>query len=111
LSNINNIDNYQSIALSTSKYKSDGLKDIVLGLNEEAGEAAGKVKKVSRDNNGVWTSESEEAFIKELGDVLWYVAVAASLKGYRLSEVAQMNVDKLADREERGTIHGSGDNR
>ena len=42
---------------------------LTLGLIEEVGEAAGKLAKHIRD--GVF---DEKAFIKELGDILWFVA-------------------------------------
>ena len=48
---------------------------------------------------------------KELGDVLFYVAMLADDIDYQLSEIAQMNIDKLTDRKERGHLRGSGDNR
>jgi len=48
---------------------------------------------------------------KELGDVLWYVTAIASDLGYELDEVAQLNLDKLESRSQRGKIKGSGDNR
>ena len=35
---------------------------------------------------------------KELGDVAWYIAVAAHAIGYDLETVLQMNVDKLRNR-------------
>ncbi|MCA9430302.1 MAG: nucleotide pyrophosphohydrolase, partial [Candidatus Omnitrophica bacterium] len=52
-----------------------------------------------------------EAIIKELGDVLWYVANLAKAYDLPLSEVAESNIDKLQSRADRGKIQGEGDNR
>ena len=49
--------------------------------------------------------------IKEIGDVLWYIASIAVDLDSSLEEVAEVNVSKLASRAERGVIHGSGDDR
>lgn len=48
---------------------------------------------------------------KELGDVMWMVAAIADDNGLSLSEIAEHNIAKLIDREQRGVIDGSGDNR
>ena len=82
-----------------------------LGLSEEAGEVAGKFAKAVRDCNGVIDEERQQAIIKELGDVLWFVAEIALLMNTPLSEVMEKNLAKLKSRAERGVIHGSGDNR
>jgi len=82
-----------------------------LGLAGEAGEYAGKVKKLIRDGCGEETPESRLKLIDELGDVLWYVAACASELNVTLSDVAQRNIDKLRDRDERGVLGGSGDSR
>jgi len=82
-----------------------------LGVGNEAGELQGKVKKVLRDNNGVYTPEAIEGIIAELGDVLWYVAAVADDLDFSLNEVADYNIKKLQDRRNRGVIKGSGDNR
>lgn len=66
----------------------------MLGLNGEAGEAADMVKKYLYQGHPF----DHEHFAKELGDVLWYVAQAASAAGYTLEEVMEMNVAKLAAR-------------
>ena len=83
------------------------LVENVLGLVGEAGEVAEKVKKQIRDGKLV----SGEEVIKELGDVVFYVAALANYYDSGLDEVLQKNVDKLNSREERGTLGGSGDNR
>jgi NTP pyrophosphatase (non-canonical NTP hydrolase) len=82
-----------------------------LGLVNEAGEFAGKIKKVFRDKNGEFTPEVKEALKGELGDVLWYLTQICTNLGFTLEEIAEANLDKLFSRLERGTIQGEGDNR
>lgn len=84
---------------------------VTLGLTSEAGEVAGKVKKVLRDNNGVLSDEHREQIMAELGDVLWYVSQLCNELGVRMADVADGNIAKLEDRLQRNQIHGSGDNR
>lgn len=104
---------YQEAATRTFKYDNDmGLPPIAfcaLGLTEEAGEVAGKIKKYYRDTLDIDTTR--DAIRKELGDVLWYLSQVARLWGLTLDSVAHENLAKLADRVKRGVIHGSGDNR
>lgn len=83
----------------------------LMGLADEAGEVLGKVKKMIRDNNGVLTPEIRESIKDELGDVQYYVARVADDFDIPLSDVAVRNIEKLADRKERGVLEGSGDNR
>jgi NTP pyrophosphatase (non-canonical NTP hydrolase) len=108
-----NLNDYQKTALDTAMYPNRGNNFAypALGLAGEAGEVADKLKKVIRDNDGDLTQGVRDAVAKEIGDVLWYVAVLAYEMGYDLSDIAQMNVNKLASRKERGVISGSGDNR
>ncbi len=84
---------------------------LALGLNGEAGEVAEKVKKVYRDAEGEVSEATRAAIKKELGDVLWYLAVLAETLGVPLEEVARENLEKLASRKERGVLHGEGDDR
>jgi NTP pyrophosphatase (non-canonical NTP hydrolase) len=77
-----------------------------LGLSEEAGEYAGKVSKLIRDN----VFETQLA-VKELGDVLWQLTRAATELNVSLNDVAEMNINKLTKRLKDGTLQGSGDNR
>lgn len=82
---------------------------LTIGLVGEAGELANKIKKVFRDDNGI-VSEARKAEIEqELGDVLWYIAQLATDFDLTLSDIAQSNLDKLLSRQNRGTLHGSGD--
>ena len=107
------LNSYQTSALKTAVYPNMGANFAypALGLAGEAGEVADKLKKVIRDNDGVLTDSVRDAVAKEIGDVLWYVAVLAHELDYDLNTIAQNNLDKLASRQERGVLTGSGDNR
>ncbi len=82
-----------------------------LGLTNEAGEVAGKVKKIFRDKGGIIGEEDREALKGELGDVLWYLTQICTDLGLSLEEVAQANIEKLFSRLERDQIRGEGDDR
>ena len=84
----------------------EALSYCALGLTGEAGEYAEKVKKYLRDG-----TFDKQAMLKELGDVLWYLTRSANELGFNLNEVAQMNYEKLKDRQQRNVLAGSGDNR
>jgi len=82
-----------------------------LGLTNEAGEVAGKIKKIFRDKGGVISAEDRDALKYELGDVLWYLTQICTELDLTLQEVASANVEKLYSRLERGQIRGDGDKR
>ena len=82
-----------------------------LGLANEAGEVAGKIKKIFRDRAGVIGDEDREALKYELGDVLWYLTQICTELNLTLEEVAAANLEKLFSRLERGQIRGDGDQR
>ena len=107
------LNHYQTTALETAIYPNQGQNFTypVFGLLGEAGEVADKLKKVIRDDDGVLTDSVRDAVAKELGDVLWYLAVLSYELDYDLNTIAQNNLDKLASRKARGVISGSGDNR
>ena len=107
------LSNYQRQARNTALYPDLGSNPIypALGLCGEAGEVADKVKKVSRDEAGVFSDERRQSIALELGDVLWYVSQLAYELGFSLESVAQANLDKLASRAQRQVIGGSGDQR
>jgi NTP pyrophosphatase (non-canonical NTP hydrolase) len=104
------LNEYQVAADKTAIYPGRdeplGLYYASLGLVNEAGEVAGKVKKVIRDGG-----YDPNTIADELGDVLWYAAVLASEIGFTLDEVAERNLSKLSSRKDRGVLQGSGDNR
>jgi NTP pyrophosphatase (non-canonical NTP hydrolase) len=103
---------YQDFVVSTKRYSRDyAVIYPALGLASEAGEVAGKVKKVLRDAAGQLDVEQASKIIDELGDVLWYVTCLIDDLGYTLDEVIERNTAKLEARVANNTIHGSGDNR
>lgn len=83
------------------------LVENTLGLVGEAGEVAEKVKKLIRDAS----KYNNEEIIKELGDVVFYATALANIYGKGLQEVIDLNIKKLDDRQQRGKLKGSGDNR
>ena len=109
---IMSFDIYQEKTGETAMYPPDkALEYLTLGLCSEAGEVAGKLKKVIRDFDGVIDEEKAQQLSLEIGDVLWYVAQLATTLGLQLSEIAEDNLNKLASRKSSGTIKGSGDYR
>lgn len=103
---------YQEQAVKTAIYGA-GNKIVypALGLANEAGEVLGKIKKVLRDNDGKFTTDKCVAIGDEIGDVLWYMAALARDLDLNLDDIANNNITKLLDRQNRGVIKGSGDNR
>ena len=105
-----NFSEYQERANATAIYNTKfSILYPTLGLAGEAGEVAEKVKKIIRDNKNI--VDEREDIAKELGDVLWYVAAVARDIGFKLEAIAEMNIEKLESRKERGVIQGNGDNR
>ena len=105
------LNDFQIKARKTALYPNVGNNFIypTLGLTGEAGEVADKVKKVIRDQDGVFDESAKDKVRLELGDVLWYISQLASELGFSLEDVAQKNLDKLESRAKRGRISGSGD--
>lgn len=105
---------YQNEALKTARDKRsrDEIFHLLLGLAGETGEIMEKAKKVVRDKGSDFGSdEFKESIKKELGDVLWYIAVLAHYLDLDLEDVAQTNLEKLQSRQARGVLGGSGDDR
>jgi NTP pyrophosphatase (non-canonical NTP hydrolase) len=107
-------DEYQKKAATTIISTGDELKDRlhwVLGINGEAGEIAEKIKKIIRDQDGVMSEADKAELGKEIGDVLWYLAIFARHLDLSFDDIAQANITKLASRKQRGVLKGKGDNR
>ena len=79
-------------------YANMDLAHAVTGLNEEAGEVAGLLKKqVFRDK-----IRTDEQWMSELGDVLWYLTAVAVIKGFTLEDIWRYNITKLDARRAAG---------
>lgn len=88
---------YQKLAMATlnpSLEKKDILINSVMGLCGEAGEAIDIVKK--------WLAQGhelkKEQLLKELGDIAWYLAEAATALETPLEDILQANIEKLKKR-------------
>ncbi len=108
---MSHLDDYQQASRSTWNliHTDHPIVYPTLGLANEAGEVAGKIKKIFRDKDGVIGEGEREALKQELGDVLWYLAQICTELDLSLEEVAEANIAKLASRQARGTIRGEGD--
>jgi NTP pyrophosphatase (non-canonical NTP hydrolase) len=103
---------YQKQAASTAIYpESEAVFYPCMGLAGEAGEVAGKASKIMRDKNRVICDDDRVALLKEVGDVLWFCAQVCTDLRANMSDVAQMNLNKLNSRLQRGVLGGSGDDR
>ena len=115
---VDKLDEYQTRAMSTRLGSCDNVTYMAFGLVAEVGEFADKIAKWKRKKEAYITAdllvfdtwkmdevdEKRAELMKELGDVLWFVAGIADRFGYSLSEIAEMNLEKLAGRKSKGTI-------
>ena len=105
--NSQDMDDYQKNAAETAIYSSKhAVICPALGLAAEAGEVANKVKKILREGDF-----DRKAIADEIGDCLWYIAALCRDLNISMNDVAKTNLFKLQDRQKRGVISGSGDNR
>ena len=91
-----NLAEYQSLANRTAKElpHRDALAHAAMGLAGEAGEFSDAIKKHLIYGQPLDFANARE----ELGDILWYCALAANVLGFSLETVARMNLEKLAAR-------------
>ena len=91
------INEYQQLAMRTLNpelERKDVLINSVMGLCGESGEAIDIVKR--------WLAQGHELdrehLAKELGDIAWYLAEAATALNIPLEDIFQANIDKLKKR-------------
>lgn len=102
-----NINEYQKWTLSTAVYPGAGQHNfqeaiyLTLGLASEAGEFAGKVKKIVRGDQ-----IDPEDLLGEAGDVLWYIVRICDNLGITVEQLAKYNYRKLEARKANNTIQG-----
>ena len=109
---VSDLDMYQKVAKTTAIYpREQAIIYPTLGLTGEAGEVANKVKKIIRDDGNKINEGLVQEISAEIGDCLWYIAILADDVGVKLSDIANANLEKLFKRKEKGTLHGSGDDR
>lgn len=92
-----NINEYQTLAMTTLNpelSKRDVLINSVMGLCGESGEAIDIVKKWMAHGHEL----DQEHLAKELGDIAWYLAEAATALDMDLEDILQANLDKLKKR-------------
>lgn len=119
------LNEYQDLAMTTCMESSNNDIYAINGLAAEVGEIQDKIAKwvrkeyiIIKDNQVHFTQEAvasgkdlPEELAKEVGDVMWFVALLANRLGYTMETIASINISKLASRKERGVIDGNGDNR
>ncbi len=107
------LNEYQNLAKETAIYPCVGFPYVypLIGLAGETGELEEKFKKIIRDKHGLIQTQDYIEIQKELGDILWYLAMIAKELNMNLDDVAYTNILKLQDRKERDVLHGSGDER
>jgi NTP pyrophosphatase (non-canonical NTP hydrolase) len=91
------LNNYQALANRSAGAGGEGDRRLIvsaLGLAGEAGEFANLVKKMTAHGHPF----DQAALEDELGDVLWYLAEAATASGLDFERIARSNVAKLLER-------------
>lgn len=83
---------------------------VALGLGE-SGEVQNKVKKLIRDTRGVPTQAGKDAIGGEIFGQAWYLAATATELNMNLGDIVVDGLRRLQDRQARGVLGGSGDDR
>ena len=120
------LNEYQKRAMTTCMDSCENFSYMMLNLVGEVGEFASKVAKSIRKDKAIFGKngdlslchqdshfglEMEEELKKEAGDILWQLSGLCEIMDWKLEDIAEMNLEKLASRAKRGVISGDGDNR
>ena len=120
------LNEYQQAAMTTCTPAAENFAYMMLNLVGEVGELSSKVAKSIRKGNAAFNADNnlydarsiddidpelDAAMRAEAGDVLWQLAGLCHVMGWDFERVAQDNLDKLRDRQQRNVIVGDGDNR
>ena len=100
--------NYQEDVKKYALTTANNPQYLFSGLAGEVGEVCSLYAKGIRDKQGVVVSTD---LAKELGDVLWFVAMLCNYYGLSMEDVMHYNLDKLEMRKAKGTLSGSGNDR
>ena len=88
---------YQALAMRTLNpelTEQEILLNAVMGLCGESGEVIDHVKKHLCHGHAL----NKDELVKELGDVAWYLAEAATALGVSLEDILKGNIEKLKRR-------------
>lgn len=80
----------------------------VFAIHALAGESGEAIEKIIYNDN---LEEAKPKIAKELADVMWSILVIAKTLGYSADDIANIGREKWQSRINRGTLHGSGDDR
>jgi NTP pyrophosphatase (non-canonical NTP hydrolase) len=95
-----NFHEYQLAALRTAKHFNHLPTDLThaaLGIATEGGEFTTEVKRAAIYDKPI-SAEMIDHMTEELGDLLWYVALAAEHLSVPLNTIAERNIAKLKQR-------------
>lgn len=108
------LNEYQTEAARTAIFPNElpqfievGQVYVVLGQAGESGEIDEKLKKAIREDDPQYIEDMRD----EIGDTLWYLSQVCEEFGWNLETIADENLSKLTDRQQRGTLTGEGDDR
>lgn len=85
---------YQKAAMRTADEDSYDIGNAGLGIAGEAGEVADLIKKHLYQHHEL----DKDELVKEIGDTLWYAALACDIIGVSMTAVMEKNIAKLWDR-------------